>query len=92
MGASPWTIKAHVDFTKSLAKLPSQPQKRITKFIETLQNAENPLFYGKRLKGHLNHYWSFRVGAYRLIADVQRKTLTIVFLYSGHRKEIYEKL
>jgi len=37
----------------------------------------------------LRGYWRFRVGDYRIIADIQEEILTIVALDLGHRKEVY---
>ena len=87
-----WRIKITEDFIKSLKKISNPEQTRIALFLKKLDASSDPLIFGKRLTGHLNHFWSFRVGNYRLIADVRKHILTIVFLHSGHRKDIYNNL
>lgn len=74
---------------KDLRVLPSSVQKRIRAALEKL--AENPFAAGldvKKLKGQ--SYYRIRVGDYRVIYDLQTRTLVILVLEAGHRKEIYQ--
>ncbi|MFZ2372956.1 MAG: type II toxin-antitoxin system RelE/ParE family toxin, partial [Trichococcus flocculiformis] len=34
--------------------------------------------------------WRYRIGDYRLIADINDDTITILILEIGHRKDIYK--
>jgi mRNA interferase RelE/StbE len=75
---------------KSLSKLDKGQQKMILAWIEkNLMNTENPKVHGKALKGNLKEYWRYRVGNYRLLADIDDQQIKIIILNVGHRKDIY---
>lgn len=72
---------------KDIKKLDRVAQKRLKKSLEKL--AEKPLHYGEKLvKKELGEF-RFRVGDYRIIYDIDKRT--IVILRVGHRREIYKK-
>lgn len=77
---------------KTLKKLDRYQRVLILSWIEKhLQGTDNPRFSGKALKGSLKDYWRYRVGQYRIIADIQDEKITIMIVAVGHRKDIYEK-
>lgn len=77
---------------KSFSKLDKGQQKMILGWIEkNLMNTENPKVHGKALKGNLKEYWRYRVGNYRLLADIDDQQIKIIILNVGHRKDIYTK-
>lgn len=39
----------------------------------------------------LKGYWSYRVGDYRIIAEIQDEKILILIAEVGHRREIYKK-
>ena len=47
------------------------------------------ILHGKALSGNLKGLWRYRIGDYRLIADIQDNELVIVAIDIGHRREIY---
>ena len=57
---------------------------------EHLEGCENPRAYGKPLKGNRKGYWRYRVGDYRIIADIQDNKILILVTEVGHRREIYK--
>lgn len=88
-------MKYRIEFSqqgkKELKKLDAFTQKIIMKWIyKNLIDTENPRIHGKELKGNLKCFWRYRVGNYRLLADIQDETVTILSIKIGHRKEIYE--
>ncbi|MBQ7169295.1 MAG: type II toxin-antitoxin system RelE/ParE family toxin [Synergistaceae bacterium] len=46
--------------------------------------------HGKALTGNWSGYWRYRVGDYRLIADIQDDKILILITEVGHRKEVYD--
>ena len=73
---------------KSLRKLDKGQIKLIYSWIENnLVNTTNPRTNGKPLKGNLKEYWRYRVGEYRIIADIQDANITIVIVNIGHRRQ-----
>ena len=63
-------------------------QQRIKNSLERI--IIRPESYIKRLVGE--SYYSFRVGDYRLILDIQKDKMIIFIIIMGHRKDIYENL
>jgi mRNA interferase RelE/StbE len=58
---------------------------------KNLVESENPRQFGKALTGELSSYWRYRVGAYRIIAEIKDNELIINLINVGHRKDIYKK-
>jgi len=76
---------------KSLKKVDKAQQRLIIAWIEkNLMNVKDPRMIGKSLKGHLKSYWRYRVGNYRILADINDDKIKIIIFNIGHRKDIYE--
>lgn len=86
-----WSLVFDSRFDKKFDRLSHLDQKRIISFFENrvLRHA-NPREYAKPLKGDLSGYWSFRIGHYRVIADIVDAQLKIITFDVGHRREIYD--
>ena len=77
---------------KNLSKIDKNQQKMIFAWIEkNLVNTKEPKKYGKTLKGNLKEYWRYRVGNYRVLADINDDQIQIIIFNVGHRKDIYSK-
>lgn len=50
---------------------------------------DNPRLHGKALTGDLKGLWRYRIGDYRLLADINDFELVIIAIDIGHRREIY---
>ena len=75
---------------KSLSKIDKGQQRMIIAWIEkNLVNNENPKSLGKSLKGNLKEYWRYRIGNYRILADINNDDVKIIIFNIGHRKDIY---
>lgn len=46
-------------------------------------------FQGKPLKGELKGSYSFRVGSYRILYEIEHRRLRVLVIDIGHRREIY---
>jgi mRNA interferase RelE/StbE len=53
--------------------------------------ARNPCL-GKRLRGPLAGFWSYRVGDYRIVYEIRGRELVVLILTVGHRRAIYERV
>lgn len=72
---------------KELRQLPKEMIARILQAVESL--AENPFPTGvKKLVGS-EHTYRIREGDYRVIYDVQSKTLVVEIIRVAHRKDVY---
>ena len=75
---------------KDLKKLDKHTAALILGWIrKNLEDSENPRLHGKALTGNLGNRWRYRVGDYRLLANIEDETITILILNVGHRREIY---
>ncbi len=76
---------------KSLRKLDPYTRKLILSWIEkNLVDCEDPRSHGKGLTANRSGGWRYRIGDYRLLAEINDNTITILVLNIGHRREIYD--
>jgi len=76
---------------KELKKLDRYQAKIIIAWIEkNLLDCENPRMYGKPLRYDRKNEWRYRVGAYRIIADIDDDIIRIEIINVGHRRDIYK--
>lgn len=77
-------------FDKQFKKLDSSIQKIIKKWIDKhLVGCENPRLSGKGLTSNLSGYWRYRIGDYRLIAEILDNELIIIAISIAHRSDVY---
>jgi len=77
-------------FDKSFKKLEKQTQKIIKAWIEkNLMGCENPRLHGKGLTANKSGQWRYRVGDYRILAEIRDNELVLVLVEVGHRSRIY---
>lgn len=75
---------------KELEKLDKPTRALIIGWVEkNLDGCENPRQHGKGLTANRSRQWRYRVGDYRLIADIQDGKVLILILTIGHRKDVY---
>ena len=87
-----WQIEFDPAAKKELSKLDPQIARRIIHFLKSrLAKHLDPRELGEALKGsRLGEFWKYRVGDYRIIASIHDKTVCILVLRIGDRKEIYK--
>lgn len=88
-------MKYTVEYTdkaiKSLKKLDKSVLKMIKSWIEkNLVGTENPRQHDKGLTFNKSGQWRYRVGDYRILADIQDEKLVIILIGIGHRSQIYQ--
>ena len=77
-------------FDKSFKKPDKQTQKIIKAWIEkNLVGCENPRIHGKGLTANKSGQWRYRVGNYRILAEIRDNELVLVLVEAGHRSLIY---
>jgi mRNA interferase RelE/StbE len=86
-----WLIEFHKDAEKELGKLDRQVALRITRFLrERVAVLKNPRSIGEALTGStLGSYWKYRVGDYRIIAEIQDAKICVQVVRIGNRREVY---
>ena len=70
----------------------SETNARIVGWIEkNLVGCENPRQHGKGLTANRSGQWRYRIGDYRVIADILDDKVVIVVVAVGHRRDVYKK-
>ena len=86
-----WKIEFSESGFKNLTSLDKPVATRVRKFlIERLAVLDDPRSIGEALKGsRLGIYWKYRVGDYRVIANIEDGALRILVVRVGNRREVY---
>lgn len=76
---------------KDLKKLDKATAALILGWIrKNLQGCQDPRQHGKGLTANHSGEWRYRVGDYRLLAEIQDEQLVILMLTVGHRRDVYK--
>ena len=76
---------------KQFSKLNKPTQKRILAWLnKNIKGSNNPRLFGKSLEGEFQTLWRYRVGKYRIIADIQDNAFVVVIVKTGKRESIYK--
>ena len=86
-----WTIEYAGSVQKSVRRLDWQVQRRIRDFLELrLAGMEDPRQIGSPLRGSRHHnLWRYRVGDYRIIAEISDRDIRILIVRIAHRRHAY---
>lgn len=86
-----YTVDYSQSAQKTLRKMDPGTRRLIMKWVDkNLEDSTNPRDHGKPLSGNLAGLWRYRVGNYRLIAEIHDDRLVILMLEIGHRSQIYQ--
>lgn len=78
-------------FDKAFKKLDRQTQKIIKAWLDkNLMNCTDPRIHGKGLTSNRSGQWRYRVGDYRILAEIQDERLVLVLIDIGYRSRIYK--
>ncbi len=86
-----WLIEFESGAEKDLQRLDKQVALRIVRFLrERVAVLDNPRSISEALTGSkLGNYWKYRVGDYRIIADIQNARVCVQVVRLGNRREVY---
>ena len=77
-------------FDKAFMKLDKHTQRMIKSWIDkNLVGTEDPRHHEKRLTSNRRGQWRYRIGDYRILADIRDSELVIVAIGVGHRRDVY---
>jgi mRNA interferase RelE/StbE len=88
-----WRIEVDDKAKKELAALDKTVAKRITTFLrERVAKLDDPRSIGEALKGSkLGAFWKYRVGDWRIIANIEDDVLRILIVRIGNRRNVYQR-
>jgi mRNA interferase RelE/StbE len=88
----PWQVRFTKQSDKQLSKLDTAQRNLIIGWLaKNLEGCGNPRLKGKPLEGGLSSLWSYRIGTYRVIADIRDDELIILLVKIGHRRDVYRR-
>lgn len=83
-----------IDFAEPAAeefsKLDGSVKKQIQKYINKIASRDDPRTLGEPLQENLSAYWKYRVGDYRLVAEIKDNEFIVLMLVVAHRREVYK--
>jgi mRNA interferase RelE/StbE len=86
-----WKVELSSLAQKNLGQLEPQIARRILTFLhDRVASLDDPRGIGEALKGsRLGEFWKYRVGDYRVIANIEDNALRILVVKIGNRREVY---
>ena len=87
-----YTVRYAKAALKSLQKLDRPIAAMLYAWVgKSLVGCTDPRAHGKALTANRSGLWRYRVGDYRLIAQIDDSAVTILMLEIGHRSSIYKQ-
>lgn len=85
-----WTID-YTDTAKTqLRKLDRNTASRIIDYMDgRVARSDDPRRLGRMLTGPMGRFWRYRVGACRVICDIQDDLVRVLVLRVGRRDKVY---
>lgn len=86
-----WQILIDPEALREIDRLDKPVRERIWRFLrERLARLEDPRCIGQALRGsELGDLWKYKVGDHRIFARILDRSVEIVVVEIGHRREIY---
>ncbi len=88
-------MKYRLLFSKRALKELKKMDKAVSALIfawlkKNVDGAADPRAFGKALTGDKKEMWHYRIGNYRVLANIEDENLTIIAIEIGHRRDIYK--
>jgi mRNA interferase RelE/StbE len=86
-----YVVKLSDNARKELRKIDRHQAEIIVSWLDrNLEGCENPRLHGKAFVVDKKGYWRYRIGAYRVIADIRDNIIQIEIIHVAHRREVYQ--
>ena len=80
-----------INALKQLKKLDKSVSSLILGWIrKNLEGCNNPRIHGKALVANKSGQWRYRIGDYRILAEINDDEVVILVVNIGHRSDIYK--
>lgn len=85
-----WKIEYSDKAARELLNIDRQTAKRIKKYLdERIATKENPRRFGEGLTENLAGLWKYRIGDFRVIAEIQEDRIVVLVVRIAHRSKVY---
>lgn len=90
--AHEYSVEYSATAVKQLSKMDAATRKLIRAWIEkNLVGCTDPRAHGKGLTADKSGKWRYRIGNYRILAQIYDDRLVIHVFKVGHRREVYKR-
>ena len=88
-----WRVELSDSAARQLRKLDPQIAKRLLTFLrDRVAGLEDPRSIGEALRGKdFGDFWKYRVGDWRIIADLDDGVMLVTVIRLGNRREVYRR-
>ncbi|MDQ2852276.1 MAG: type II toxin-antitoxin system RelE/ParE family toxin [Actinomycetota bacterium] len=86
-----WRLQTSPQFDKAARRIDPPVLRRIRFYLEEVCELDDPRQRGKGLTANLAGYWRYRIGDWRVIAQIRDDEVVIVAIGLAHRSEIYRE-
>ena len=85
-----WKIEISDTARKQLLKMDRSVAAEILRYLRSrIATDEDPRRFGEPLRKDLVGFWKYRIGAYRVICDIQEGKALVLVLRVAHRSKVY---
>ena len=85
-----WKLVVSKKADKQISKLDAANRRKVERWLmEHIEGCENPRLHGHALHGSEGDYWTYRIGDYRVVCDIQDDELVVLAIRVEHRREVY---
>jgi len=86
-----YSVEYATQAVRGLRKMDRSVQKILLAWIEkNLVDCDDPRSHGRALTANHKGIWRYRIGEYRVLAEIDDGRIVILLLHIGHRKEVYK--
>lgn len=90
MASPAWRVEFDRAAVRDLRKLGSEAERLILRYMrERIAGTKDPRSFGHALTGDLKGLWRYRVGDYRIVAQIEDDRFIVLVVTVGHRREVY---
>lgn len=90
MASPAWRVEFDRAAVRDLRKLGSEAERLILRYMrEPIAGTKDPRSFGHALTGDLKGLWRYRVGDYRIVAQIEDDRFIVLVVTVGHRREVY---
>ena len=82
--------KADKEFTKLAKRDPFSADLIAHWFEENIEGCEDPRVFGSGLRGNRSGEWRYRIGSYRVLAEIFDSEVVVEIIKLGHRSKVYK--
>ncbi|RRO97066.1 type II toxin-antitoxin system mRNA interferase toxin, RelE/StbE family [Corynebacterium bovis] len=84
-----WQINFTPRAAKAYKKCDRRTREHISSTLRRVTHDDDPRRYGKPLVANKRGLWRWRAGHWRIIADIDDDTVTVLVVDIGHRSSVY---